>query len=107
MKKFSTSLWQRLKPLGDLSAWVLLILSILPLILLSPSMLATLVTWTCFGLALVGISVMLCRLVLPHVELSEFLGRALNGNLAAAIVASAVILYLGVLFLGLVIWAKA
>lgn len=105
---FFGKLKARLIPLLDISAWVLLITSAVPMLLLNPAMVVTLVTWTAYGIALAGISVMLNRLVLPQIKLDTFLREALNnGNVAAGIVVAAVLLLLGIFFLGLVLWAKA
>lgn len=105
---FVGKLKARLIPLLDISAWVLLLTSAVPMLLLNPAMVVTLVTWTAYGIALAGISVMLNRLVLPQIKLDTFLREALNnGNVAAGIVVAAVLLLLGIFFLGLVLWAKA
>lgn len=105
---FLGKLKARLIPLLDISAWVLLITSAVPMLLLNPAMVVTLITWTAYGIALAGISVMLNRLVLPQIKLDAFLREALNnGNVAAGIVVAAVLLLLGIFFLGLVLWAKA
>lgn len=105
---FLGKLKARLIPLLDISAWVLLITSAVPMLLLNPAMVVTLITWTAYGIALAGISVMLNRLVLPQIKLDTFLREALNnGNVAAGIVVAAVLLLLGIFFLGLVLWAKA
>lgn len=105
---FLCKLKARLIPLLDISAWVLLITSAVPMLLLNPAMVVTLITWTAYGIALAGISVMLNRLVLPQIKLDTFLREALNnGNVAAGIVVAAVLLLLGIFFLGLVLWAKA
>lgn len=105
---FVGKLKARLIPLLDISAWVLLLISAVPMLLLNPAMVVTLVTWTAYGIALAGTSVMLNRLVLPQIKLDTFLREALNnGNVAAGIVVAAVLLLLGIFFLGLVLWAKA
>lgn len=106
-KAYWPRLRSRLLPLKDLSAWVLLILAAVPMALINPAMLLTLGTWTLYGLALAGIAVMLNRLVLPQVYLNEWLMRARQGNVAAGIVVAAILMLLGIFFLGLVIWAKA
>ena len=105
---FVGKLKARLIPLLDISTWVLLLTSAVPMLLLNPAMVVTLVTWTAYGIALAGISVMLNRLVLPQIKLDTFLREALdNGNVAAGIVVAAVLLLLGIFFLTLIIlpWA--
>jgi len=56
---------------------------------------------------LAGIAVVVCRVVLPQVNLSRLLRGANSGNVADSLVASSVILFLGMIFLGLVWWSKA
>ncbi len=105
--RFWSRLKPRLYPLLDLSAWCLIITAAIPLALFQPSMLITLGTWTAYGIALAGISIMLNRLVLPMVRLQKWLELAREGNVAAAIVVAAVLALYGILFIGMIIWAKA
>lgn len=104
---FIERLKPRLKPFADLTAWVLLIVSSVPLLLIDRAMFVTLIEWTLYALALAGISVFLSRVLLPHVRLSLWLQMAWEGNRAAAFVASATIMFLAVIFIGMVLWARA
>lgn len=112
--RFLFRLRARVMPLFDMSAWVLLVVSCVPLYFINPAMLLTLAQWTAFALALGGIAVVLCRVLLPSVELGFWLDRAralgdgtAPGAIPAAIVVFGVLHLLGFLFLGLVLWAKA
>lgn len=107
--RFRSRLKARLLPLLDLSAWVLLVVACVPLYFINPAMLLTLAQWTAFALALGGIAVVLCRVLLPQVDLSNWLQRAAGvpNQIAAAIVVFGILNMLGMLFLGLVLWAKA
>ena len=110
MNKFETlieRLKPRLKPFTDLTAWVLLIVSSVPLLFIDRAMFVTLIEWTLYALALGGIAVVLSRVLLPHVRLSDWLDRAKTGDRAAAWVASSVILFLAIIFIGMVLWARA
>lgn len=104
---FIDRLKPRLEPFGDLTAWVLLIVSAVPLLFIDLAMFITLLQWTLYALALGGIAVVLSRVLLPQVRLSELLRQAVNGNRAAATVAASVILFLGLLMLSIVLWARA
>ena len=105
--RFLARLRKRLAPFLDLTAWVLLIASIVPLLMIDPAMVVTLAQWTAFALALAGATVVIVRVVLPQVDLSEWLGHARSGNVAAGLVVLAVALIVCFTFVGLVLWAKA
>lgn len=100
-------LMRRLRPFGDLTAWVLLLVSLVPLLVLDKPMTVTVVQWTVIVLALAGITVMVVRLLLPHIDLGDWVALARGGSLAAAIVVLAVALLLGLVLLSVVLWAKA
>lgn len=104
-------MWQRiekrLRPMFDLTTWVLLSISLIPLWLIDPAMVLTLVQWSAYGLALAGVSIFLTRLFTPQIDLSLFVMRAAQGDVAAANVVRAVTLLLGMVFIGLVLWARA
>lgn len=106
-----STFWKRLKPrlspLGDLTAWCLFVGSAIPLAALSPGMVLTLLTWTAYALALMGVAVMINRLVTPQIVLWDWLQEARTGNVAAAIVVFGVFMLLAATFLGLIVWAKA
>jgi hypothetical protein len=99
----------RLLPFFDPSAWVLVLVALLPLWFIDPGMVLTLGQWTAFALALAGISVVICRVTLPQLNLGALLDqvRTTQNPLPAALVVAAVILYLAAIFVGLVLWAKA
>lgn len=107
IQHFLDRLKKRLAPLLDMTAWVLVVISVLPLLLIDPAMVLTLVQWTAFGLALAGISVVVSRMVLPQVDLTEWVGHAREGNVAAGLVVLGVALFVGLIILALVLWAKA
>lgn len=106
IKRIATRLKKRITPFFDLSAWVLLIVSAIPLAVIDRPMFDTLVQWTVFAIALAGISVVLCRLLLPQIDLTAYLAEAKKGSVSAAIVVFSVAFLLSALFMGLVLWAK-
>lgn len=97
----------RLAPFVDPSAWVLLLVSGVPLFFIDPAMLLTLVQWTAYGLALAGVTVVISRVIFPQIRLQEWLEVAARGNIAAGLVVAALIFMISMIFLGLVLWAKA
>lgn len=107
LTRFALRLRKRLTPFMDLTAWVLLLVSLFPLWLIDSAMVATLVQWAVFGLALAGVSVVICRIILPQVSLSDWLELARGGNTAAGLVVVAVSLTLSITFLAMILWAKA
>lgn len=106
-KALAARLWARILPFFDLSAWVLVLVAMVPLFFIDQAMALTLVQWTAFGLALAGVSVVICRVTLPQLNLSELLDLVRLGSSPAAIVLAGLMLYLAVIFMGLVLWAKA
>ena len=107
LNRLKARLIKRLAPFFDLTAWVLLFVSLIPLALIDPATVVTLVQWTAYGFALAALAVVVSRVLLPQVDLSEWLRLARDGSVSAAVVVVGVVFLLGVLFLGLVLWAKA
>lgn len=110
---FWRNLKKRLAPLFDLTSWVLFALTLAPLYLFAPAMVMTLVQWTAFGVALAGVTVVLSRIMAPMINLGELYSCltlradwADARRLPAAIVIAAILVFMGLLFLGLVLWAS-
>ena len=97
----------RLLPFLDLSAWVLVLVALIPLFFIDRAMAMTLIQWTLYGLALAGVSVVISRIVLPQLDLSEWVARARENDPGAPLIIFSIVLFLGLIFLGLVLWAKA
>jgi hypothetical protein len=96
----------RICPLMDMSAWLLLIICALPLVAIDRAMIMTLIQWTAYSGALVGITIILTRIIFPQIRLTEYLDLAKSGNLASSIVVLAVSVIIGFIFLGVVLWSK-
>jgi len=109
---FWRKLRMRLAPLFDLTSWVLFALTVLPLYFVAPAMVTTLVQWVAFGVALAGVTVVLSRIMAPMIDLGRLYAVMLNEDedratrVAAAAVVCAVLVFMGALFLGLVLWAS-
>lgn len=107
-KALGARLGKRLLPFFDLSAWVLVIVALIPLFFIDKAMALTLVQWTLYSLALAGISVVICRVVLPQIDLSEWVQHVKDGDTPGAHwMVVGIMLFLAITFLGLVLWAKA
>lgn len=98
---------KRLVPFLDLSAWVLLLVALIPLFFIDRPMALTMLQWTLYGLALAGVAVVISRIVLPQLDLNEWVARARENDPGAPLIIFSIVLFLGLIFLGLVLWAKA
>ena len=104
--EFLKSIWTRASALFDKSAWLLILPALLVLGLIDGSMVKTLVQWSAYGLVLAGVSVIVSRVVFPQIDLGKLVDEVHLENRAAATLASALVLFVGLLMLSLVIWAK-
>lgn len=104
---FAMRLDKRLAPFMDLTAIVLLAVSVIPLWLIDAAMLKTLLQWSGFVFSFAAISVVISRIVMPQVDLSEWVTRAKDGNLAAGLVVLAVAHFLGFILVGMVLWSRS
>lgn len=102
---FTTS---RVGALFDKSAWLLMAPAFAALYAIDPAMAMTLVQWTVFGLVLSGAAIIISRIVFPQINLERLVNEANDENNAAAgIIVGAVVLFVGLVMLSLVLWAKA
>ena len=98
----------RLGVIADKSAWLLMGPAIAALYQFDPAMATTLLQWATFGLVLAGVSIIISRLVFPQIQLSARVDSTQNEkNVAAALIVAAVVLFVGLVMLALVLWAKA
>jgi len=102
-------LWKRLSPFADVGFWVLTLISLVPLLLLNWAMAVTLLQWSAFLVAFAGASIVVCRILLPQVDLTEYLERVKAGTsgTGAGLVVLSVCLLLSTILLAMVLWAKA
>ena len=96
----------RLAPLFDPAAWVLVVVALVPLAVIDFAMAKTLVQWSLYGLVLAGAAVVISRIALPQLNLSEWVEEARGGRPGAALVVFSVVLAFVAVFLALVLWAK-
>jgi multisubunit Na+/H+ antiporter MnhC subunit len=100
--------FRRFKAIFDKSAWLLILPAVFMIFMLDSGLGRTLVTWSAFGIAISGLSVIISRIIFPHFDLSDLYERAAKqDSLPSALMASAIVIFVGNLILALVIWAKA
>jgi hypothetical protein len=99
--------FRRIKALVDTSAWILIAPSLIALFFIDQSMLATLVQWLVFAPVLAGVAVIVSRVVFPQIHLTELVTETIRGNRAAATLAASLVIFVAILVLALVIWARA
>ena len=98
----------RLGALADKSAWLLIAPAIAALYVVDPAMAQTLLQWALFGSVLAGAAIIISRIIFPQIKLTDLVGEATSeNNVAAGIIVAAVVLFVGLVMLALVIWAKA
>lgn len=99
----------RLTALFDKSAWLMMAPALIGLYYTDQSLAETLVQWTMFALALAGAVVVVSRVIFPQINIGELvdLAKGEQKSLPASIIIGALVLFVGLLFLGMVIWAKA
>lgn len=108
---FTARLHKRLRPFADLGFWLLTILSLVPLLIINRPMAVTLLQWCAFFLALAGASIVITRIMLPQVDLKEWLDdiryRSNSTGTGAGLVVLSVALVLSATLVSMVLWAKA
>lgn len=112
-RAFWAKLKKRLLPFLDLTTWILLLMTVVPLFVINRPMTITLGQWTAVSVSLAGVAVFLCRIMLPFVDLGAIARHIVDDDVAhetrlpAAVAFAAVVGLLGALFVGLILWGKA
>lgn len=99
--------FKRMKALADKSAWLLILPSLLALFFIDQAMLKTLIQWLVFAPILAGVAVIVSRVVFPQINLTTLVEQTRQGNTGAGILAAATVLFVAMVILALVMWAKA
>lgn len=107
IQDYLSSLRKRISAIGDKSALVLIAPFIIILFLIDKAMAMTLVQWLVFAPVLAGVAIIVSRIVFPQIHLTSLIRMAEGGNRAAGMVASALLIFVALLVLSLVMWAKA
>lgn len=101
------SFLKRIAVLGDKSAIVLIVPALAALYYIDQAMAMTLIQWLIFAPVLAGVAIHISRIVFPQLSLNNFFIEAEKGNVACGVVAASIILFVSLIVLALVIWAKA
>lgn len=108
LKAIIESFKSRLHALLDKSALVLIAPALIALFLIDGSIARTLVQWSLYALVLAGVGIIVSRVTFPQIKLGDLVDEAqTKANVAAGILASAVIAFVGIVLLAMVLWAKA
>lgn len=107
MSQFIRSIHKRTRALGDKSAWILMLPSIICLWAIDDALFKTIVEWLIIAPLITGLAVMLSRIVFPQVELGRLVDEVILENKAAAIVVAGLMIFCGLLIMALMLWAKA
>lgn len=102
-----SSFLKRVAVLGDKSALVLIVPALVILYFIDEAMAKTLVQWLVFAPVLAGVAIHISRIVFPQIKLTELVNQSLQGNTAAGLVSSAIILFVAIIVMALVLWTKA
>lgn len=92
--------------LFDSAATFLFVPALAILYWLDPAKLLTLLEWMLFAAVIAGFTIHISRLLFPQIWLSLYLEKARECAIGAAIVAAAVVLCVGMVFIGLTSWVK-
>lgn len=99
--------FKRLEALLDKSAWMLIIPSLIVLFFIDKTMLQTLTQWLVFAPLLAGVAIIVSRVVFPQIHLTTLVEQVRQGNMAAGLLAAALVLFVAIVIVALVMWAKA
>jgi hypothetical protein len=103
---FLASIRRRLAPFVDKSAVVLALVGLAVMYSLDDATTEVLLRWSLFAMVIGALAIVISRITFPQIKLSEMLSRAKEGNMPAAVVTAALILYCALVFIGIALWAK-
>lgn len=107
MSIFLQSIHRRTRALADKSAWLLMLPAGLIIWLLDEAMLKTIIEWLLVAPIMAGLTVILSRIIFPQVDLTRMIDEVVLENRAAAVVVAGLMAFCGLVFLALVLWARA
>lgn len=97
---------KRLSALVDASAWALILPAVVFLSAIDAALIRTLLEWTSYALVLAGVAIVVSRVTFHQIHVAELMDEVRLGNRAAGAVVAAVVLFVGILVMSLVLWAK-
>ncbi len=101
------SIGKRLHALLDKGALLMILPCFLLLWFIDEAMVLTVVQWLLVAPIITGLAVIVSRMMFPQIELTQLVKEAHAGNRGAGVVVAGLLLFLGLLILSLVMWAKA
>lgn len=101
------SIVKRLRALVDKTALLMILPCFIILWFIDKAMTITVVQWLLVAPIITGLAVIVSRMMFPQIELTRLLREAHEGNKASGIVVAGLLLFVGLLILSLVTWAKA
>lgn len=107
MSHFLHSIHKRTRALGDKSAWILMLPSLLTLWTLDAALFQTIVEWLIVAPLVTGLAIILSRIVFPQIDLGLLVDEVILENKAAAIVVAGLMTFCGLLITALMLWARA
>ncbi|EAW2493093.1 TPA: hypothetical protein JK846_003582 [Escherichia coli] len=107
MSQFLQSIHKRTRALGDKSAWILMLPSLLTLWAVDATLFQTIIEWLIVAPLVTGLAIILSRIVFPQVDLGLLVDEVILENKAAAIVVAGLMTFCGLLILALMLWARA
>lgn len=96
-----------IRSLFDQGAWLLMLPAALALIYIDPAMAQTIGQWILVPLVLAGFTIIVTRVMFPQVSIAWLVAEIRQGNVAAGLLAAALVLFVGLVFLGMVLWVRA
>ncbi len=96
----------RVRALIDKSAWLLIGIGVAGVAFTDWALLSTMWQWCLFTTVIGGLTIQMSRIMFPNVRLTEFVVKAQEGSVAAAIVVAATMGFTGLLFAMIIYWAK-
>lgn len=101
------SITKRLRALIDKTALLMILPCFVLLWFIDEAMTLTVVQWLLVAPIITGLAVIVSRMMFPQINLTRLLEEAHGGNRASGIVVAGLLLFVGLLILSLVTWAKA
>jgi hypothetical protein len=98
---------RRFAALFDKSAWLMAAPALIGLYYLDAALTKTMAQWLVVSFVIAGVSIVVSRIIFPQIHLSELVEQVKAGNRAAGTLAAALVIFVGILFYGIVMWAKA
>ena len=99
-------LWVKFAPFFDVNAWILILLCAGGVWVIDPAMSKTFMQFTLFAGFFVGIAIIASRHVLPQVDLTAHVKKALRDPVGAGLVVLGVCVFMSFLVLTLTLWGK-